>query len=196
MRRAVFNGNKIIALKIFASMRPPETIETPRLYLRPPIMDDAVSIFEQYGQDREVTRYLPWKPHQRLDDTNDFLRRCLSAWETGSAFPWAITQKDDNQLIGMIELRIRDHKADLGYVLARGYWNKGYMTEATKAVVDWALAQKEIYRVWAVCDVENIASARVLEKTGMKYEGLLRRWLIHTNTSKEPRDCFCYAIAK
>ena len=49
------------------------------------------------------------------------------------------------------------------------------MTEVVRAVTDWALAQPEVHRVWAVCDVENLASARVMEKAGMAREGKLRR---------------------
>ena len=107
-----------------------------------------------------------------------------------------IAKKDDRQLIGMIGLKVDGHKAELGYVLARAYWNTGYMTEAARAVVKWALEQKGIYRVWAVCDVENQPSARVMEKIGMQREGVLRRWIMHPNRSDEPRDCYCYSMTK
>ena len=70
------------------------------------------------------------------------------------------------------------------------------MPDAANAVVEWALAQPEIYRVWAVCDVDNLASARVLEKIGMQCEGLLRRYILHPNISEAPRDCWCYAKVK
>lgn len=70
------------------------------------------------------------------------------------------------------------------------------MTEAVRAVVDWAIGQPEMHRVWAVCDVDNKASARVLEKAGMEREGILRRWSIHPNISEFPRDCICYAKVK
>ena len=65
--------------------------------------------------------------------------------------------------------------------------------EAASAVVDWALAQPQIYRVWAICDHENLASARVMEKIGMQREGLMRRGIVHPNISDEPRDCWVYA---
>jgi hypothetical protein len=54
----------------------------------------------------------------------------------------------------------------------------------------------EIYRIWAVCDAGNIASARLLERVGMQAEGTLRRWLVHPNISESPRDCLCYSIVK
>ena len=177
-------------------MMPPNIVETSWLHLRPPVMDDATAIFAQYAQDPEVTKYLEWRPHQNIETTRDFLRRCLIVWEQGTAFPWVITRKNDQQLLGMIEMRINQYRADLGYLVARPYWGQGIATEAAKALVGWALAQPSIYRVWAVCDVENKASARVLEKVGMQREGLLRRWIMHPNTSDTPRDCLCYAKVK
>jgi RimJ/RimL family protein N-acetyltransferase len=67
------------------------------------------------------------------------------------------------------------------------------MTEALTEIVQWALAQPAIFRIGSVCDVDNIGSARVMEKAGLVREGVLRQWLIHPNISKEPRDCFSYA---
>jgi ribosomal-protein-alanine N-acetyltransferase len=67
------------------------------------------------------------------------------------------------------------------------------MTEVLTEVVNWALQQPSIFRIGAVCDVENVGSARVMEKAGLVREGLLRRWLMHPNVSDEPRDCLSYA---
>ena len=63
-------------------------------------------------------------------------------------------------------------------------------------MIDWAFKQPDIFRVQAICDVENIGSARVMEKAGMVREGLLRRYVVHPNISDEPRDAFLYAIVK
>src|SRR5205807_234366 len=156
-------------------MNVPEVFETSCLRLRKPVIEDAESIFTRYAQDLVVTRYLIWLPHKRIEETREFLNRCLDCWNTGSAFPWVITGKNDNQVMGMIELRVDRHTANLGYVLARDFWGNGYMPEAAGAIVDWALSQPEIYRLWAVGDIENKASARVLEKIGMQREGTLRR---------------------
>jgi RimJ/RimL family protein N-acetyltransferase len=177
-------------------MKPPEILETKRLTLRLPRMEDAETIFTQYAQDAEVTKYLTWRPNRALEETREFLRICLAAWEEAKSFQWVIVRKEDNQLLGMVGFRVDGHRLELGYVLARTYWSRGYMTEAVQALVDWALSQDDIYRVWAVCDLENIASARVLEKVGMKQEGILRRWSIHPNRSDQPRDSYCYAKTK
>lgn len=176
-------------------MKPPESFETARLLLRLPRMDDVESIYN-YARDPEVSKYLIWRPHESVEITREFLRRCIRCWEDQSAFPWIITLKADCSLLGMIELRIDKFRADFGYGIARQYWGYGYTTEAATVVVDWAIDQERIFRVWAICDLENVASARVLEKAGLQREGILRRFIIHPNISNEPRDCFCYSIVK
>jgi hypothetical protein len=82
---------------------------------------------------------------------------------------------------------------DVGYLTARPWWGQGLMTEVLTEVVDWAMGQPSVFRIGAFCDVDNVASARVMEKSGLVREGLLRRWLMHPNISDEPRDCFSYA---
>ena len=176
--------------------KPPDTLETDRLLLRLPIIHDADAIFEAYAQDEEVTKFLIWRPHQKIDTTRKFIHRCIRSWKEETAFPWVIVRKKDERLIGMIELRIEGFRADLGYVIAREFWGQGYATEVTKFVIEWALTQEHIYRVWATCDIENLASARVLEKASMQLEGILRRHIIHPNISDEPRNSFCYSIVK
>lgn len=177
-------------------MQPPLTFETERLFLRQPITGDATSIFEQYAKDPEVTKYLSWQPHKSLAQTDEYIRRCLSVWNSQSAFPYVLITKQDVRLIGAIEIRIERHKADLGYVLTKSEWGKGYMPEAVKLLINWALRQNNIYRVWAVCDFENNSSARVMEKVGMQQEGVLKRWLIHPNIDPQSRDCLCYSVYK
>jgi len=177
-------------------MNSSEKIETERFILRKVRMEDASAIFETYAQDPEVTRYLTWKPHQNIQDTEQFLLACGQLWRTGKDFAYAITLKDDNKLIGMFGLFPMKLKLEVGYVLARPYWGKGYMTEVLRAVIEWAFKQPDIFRVQAFCDVDNIGSARVLEKAGMEREGLLRRYVLHPNISDEPRDVYLYAIVK
>ena len=177
-------------------MRPPEIFETERLVLRVPRPSDARAIFEGYARDAEVVRYLIWRPHENLRETQQFLETCARGWAAGDDFPWAVTLKPGGELIGMTGLRLREFKADVGYALARRWWGRGYAVEALRPLVDWALAQPGIHRVWALCDVENAASARVLEKVGMTREGLLRRYSMHPNVSDEPRDSYCYSVVK
>jgi len=173
-----------------------EKIQTERLLLRKPRMEDSPAIFESYAQDPEVTRYLVWRPHQNIRETKQFLLACGQLWRTGKDFAYAITLKKDDKLIGMFGLHPMNLKVEVGYALARPYWGKGYMTEVLRAVIDWAFTQPDIFRVQAFCDVDNLGSARVMEKAGMQREGLLRRYVLHPNISDEPRDVYLYAIVK
>ena len=177
-------------------VNPPKSLKTERLRLRKAKLADAEAIFRQYAQDPEVTRYVSWRAHADLEETREYVRMCLLAWDVGKAFHWVIERNEDRQVLGMMIARAAEEKWELGYVLARVYWGQGYMTEALKALIAWGLKQKEIYRIWAVCDVDNLASARVMEKVGMAREGVLRRWSVHPNLSPEPRDSYCYAIVR
>ena len=177
-------------------MFPPDHFETDRLILRLPRRDDAPAMFAAYARDPEVTRYLTWRPHKSLEETYAIRDVMEKLRQEGKAFSYAITLKGNDSIIGMIAIHPDGFKASLGYVLARPQWGKGYMTEAVRAVTDWLLRQPDIFRVFATCDVDNPASARVMEKVGMKYEGLLRRYMIHPNISEEPRDCLMYAVTK
>lgn len=177
-------------------INPPKTLKTERLRLRKAKLSDAEAIFRQYAQDPEVTKYVSWRAHSDVEETRDYMRMCLLAWDVGKAFHWVIERLEDKQVIGMIIARVDKEKWELGYVLARKYWGRGYMTESLKGLIAWALKQKNIFRIWAVCDVDNAASARVMEKAGMQREGILRRWSVHPNISPEPRDSSCYAIVK
>lgn len=75
----------------------------------------------------------------------------------------------------------------------RSCWGAGMMTEPPTDIVDWALRQPGIWRIGDVCDLENPGSARVMEKAGLQHEGVLRRWSVHPNLGREPRDCVSHA---
>lgn len=174
----------------------PADWETARLMARRAARDHAPQIFEGYAQDPEVARFMTWRPHRDVHETVAFLERCERVWQDGTGCPWTLWMKDDGTLAGMIDARHGGTSVDIGYVLRRSLWRRGLMTEAARFVVEWALWRPDVYRVWATCDVENVASARLLEAIGMEREGLLRRWIVHPNISAEPRDAFCYAIVK
>jgi RimJ/RimL family protein N-acetyltransferase len=177
-------------------MTAPASWETERLVARRAALEAAHAVFEAYAQDPEVARYMIWRPHCDVRETRAFLERCERAWQDGTAFPWTLWMKDDGSLAGMIEVRLSGTSMDIGYVLRRSLWRRGLMTEALRFIVSWALSRPDVYRVWATCDVENVASAGLLESVGMAREGILRRWIVHPNISDEPRDALCYAIVR
>jgi [ribosomal protein S5]-alanine N-acetyltransferase len=177
-------------------IKPPANWETERVTLRPAVVADAAQAFESYTANPEVSRYMTWRPHRSVAETEQFLRRCEEVWAKGLAFPWSLWLKSDGSFAGMLEARVKQHSVDIGYVLVPRLWRRGLMSEAVGGLVAWAMGRPEIHRVWAVCDWENTASARLLESVGMQCEGKLRRWLVHPNVSDSPRDCLCYAIVR
>lgn len=177
-------------------MRPPEVIETPRLLLRKPIApDDAPRIFAAYAHDPEVTHFLTWRPHRSAEDGLEILITRIACWADGSEFSWVLTTRKTGVLIGMVTATPdrAPWRLSLGYVLGRKHWNRGYMTEAVRAVTETLLALPGICRVWAVADEDNIASMRVMEKAGLIREGLLQRWSLHPAISDHPRACWVFA---
>ncbi|WP_421724847.1 GNAT family N-acetyltransferase [Bauldia sp.] len=172
----------------------PDRIETPRLALRKLREDDADAIFHGYAADAEVSRLMTWLPHQTLADTKEYLRGALDRWSDGSEYSYAIEWLDEpSALLGAISLRPRAAAVSFGYVLKRSVWNQGIGSEALTTLVDLSLARPNVFRAEAFCDVDNLASARVMEKAGMRFEGILRRYIVHPGISPEPRDCRMYA---
>lgn len=164
----------------------PTRLETARLVLRPPTLDDAAWIFERYARDPEVTRYLQWSPHTERGTVVAFLETVVD--RPDGDVQWVI--EEHGRGLGMIGARaVGPHHRELGYVLAREAWGRGLMTEATRAVSEACLAEPLVCRVSAYADIDNRASQRVLEKAGFEREGVLRRFAFHPNVSPRPRDC-------
>jgi ribosomal-protein-alanine N-acetyltransferase len=171
----------------------PDTLRTVRLDLRPIAPEDAGAIFDGYARDPRVTRFLTWCPHRSVAETDAYVAHCI-ATPPHIARTYVLVDRESRRVLGALDLRqASSHRVEFGYVLARAASGRGLMTEALIEVVRWALAQPSIFRIGAVCDVENVASARVMEKAGLVREGLLRRWLVSPNISAEPRDCFIYS---
>jgi ribosomal-protein-alanine N-acetyltransferase len=174
---------------------PPETYATARLKARIPRREDAAAVFAAYASDPEATRYLTWKPYTKVEPLAEFFAQQPERWAgPDRQCNYLLCPQATDTPIGSISVNLAaPGKALFGYVLGRAHWGRGYVTEALRYLVDWALAQPEIHRAWAFCDVDNPASARVMEKAGMTREGILRRWHIAPNISPEPRDCIVCA---
>jgi ribosomal-protein-alanine N-acetyltransferase len=171
-------------------MQPFESSTTEHLHLRRPVESDARAVLE-YWSDPEVHRFLQHPVSDDVSEIQDFLGQLEMAWENGDSYGWGIIEAESERFIGLIEARVSPHGVELGFVLHRDMWGKGYMTETVEVVSAWALEQPEIYRVWAYVHVGNIASQRVLEKAGMVNEGRMHRW--GPRVDKPPVDSFMYA---
>ncbi len=172
-------------------MTPPDTFTTARLFARRPQREDAPTAFAAYASDPDVTRYLPWKTYTDICTLEDYLSMQSQRWDNSEAPArhYLLCLNGTNTPIGSIGMHFDKHQIMFGYVFGKPHWGQGFATEALRHLVDWSLAQPEIYRAWADCDADNTASARVMEKAGMTREGILRRYRIAPNISPEPRDC-------
>ena len=169
----------------------PDALHTPRLILRPVIPADAGPIFDGYATDPAVTRYLTWTPHRSLADTQAYIAHCVAAQASRT---FVLIGRDDGLLRGAFGLRWQEsHRFGFGYVLARRWWGQGLMAEALGVVAHWVLAQPGVWRIGDACDVDNHASAHVMEKAGFHREGVLRRWMVLPGFGDVPRDAIVYA---
>lgn len=169
-----------------------EKFETERLNFRRLMYEDAEEIFYAYASKPEATRYVSWPTHRSVADTQRFLMQTRAAWAAGTDYSFSIRLKDSNRLIGSIGALNEYGKIQFGYILSPGQWNRGYATEATRRFMELLAAQPTVYRIGTLVDAENIASRRVLEKSGLIEEARLARWLRFVNQDNQPRDCILF----
>jgi len=149
----------------------------PRLALRELGMEDWPAV-HVYSADPEVTRYQPWGPNGP-EQSRAFVEQVAIAVQVvpRTEYQLAITLRDGGQLMGTGALWLRnpDHgQGEIGYFLHRVHWGRGYATEAALLLLGFGFGDLALHRIAATCDPRNTASARVLEKVGMTYEGRLR----------------------
>lgn len=172
-----------------------ETLNTERLHLRPIRESDAMIIFEKWCQDPDISKYMTWEPHKSISETKAFISFCLKG-RSSDHFTWIIEELSSGEIIGCFDATVNGHKIDVGYLIIKSHWGAGFMSEALKAFISEAFKDECVFRVSAVCDVDNLGSKKVMEKSGMFYEGVLKSWLIHPNMAKAPRDCHSLCVIK
>ena len=171
------------------------TLDTQDLILRKPAMKDAKDIF-RYASDPEVARYVLWEPHRSLAETRSFVRFLRSRIRAGYPSSWVVVLKQTGAVIGTIGFiwySEINRSAELGYSFSRDYWNHGYATQALGTVIDTSFSSLSLNRVEAQHDVRNPASGRVMEKCGLRQEGILRDRIMNKG---EYVDAVLYAILR
>ncbi len=156
------------------------TLLTERMILRKIRMDDAEDIFA-YASNPEVAEHVSWNTHSSIESSRTFISAVIEQYENGLVAPWGIIDKKTGHLIGtcgFLYWSIEHARAEIGYALARHRWGQGYMTEATLTMIAFGFEQMRLNRIEARCYVENIGSARVMEKSGMSFEGTLREQML------------------
>ena len=150
-------------------------LQTDRLTLRPFKKEDYKEVYENYGFDKEVHKYISWIPYDSLEKSREFVNfNVLQYSENPKHYSWAIVYED--RIVGSIAIfNVEDNDSgELGYSLGSKWWKKGIITEAVNAVLIYAFNDVGFHRIYASCHEENIGSKRVMQKAGMTYEGKLR----------------------
>ena len=180
----------------------PRQISTDRLLLREPRPADAPALFEGALGQPEVLRWVGFKPHTDVQQTRRQLDFEAHRWLRGSGWLWVLglrtPQAPDGEAVGQVELTPLSQPAAqafhlrLGYVLAQGHGGQGLMSEAVSALLAEAWRSPAVWRVDALCDVDNAASARLLSRVGLQLEGRLQRAVSHPQASPHPRDAWLF----
>ena len=153
----------------------PLPFQTVRLQLRP-FQDDDLEPFLAYRSDPLVERYQGWEAPYPREKAFAFVE-AMKNKQLGRQGDWyqiMVTLKPNRQVIGDVAFRILAEdilQAEIAFTFVRSFWGQGYATEAAGRLLDYLFGELHLHRVRAICDVENLASAHVLERLGMRREG-------------------------
>lgn len=175
-----------------SQLAPYRPLETKRLLLSEPGFQHVDGILASFGSDPEVTRFLRWHPNRSREEGAAAMESRLSSLRDGTAYSWILVAREKAEIVGSLTLWPGDDGIEVGFALARRFWGLGLAVEAADAAITWAKECLDPCRIWAACDVENLRSARVLEKLGFEKARLAPSYSIHPNLSAEPRDCLIY----
>lgn len=171
-------------------------LETEDLIIRPMRMRDARDIFG-YASDPAVSRFVLWDAHHTIADTRAYIRYVRRAYRRGEPSSWAVVLRSSGTVIGSIGVMAWSavHRAaEIGYSFSAAHWNRGYATQALRAVIRALFTSlPDLNRLEAQHDIRNPASGRVMEKCGMRREGILRNRLRNKN---EFVDVALYAVLR
>lgn len=157
-------------------------LRTPRLVLRALVPSDADAVFALFSHP-EVMRYWSWAPWTDPAEAARFIEQDREALAAGTWLRWGWVRAADDSLIGacgLFDLDADNQTAEIGYLLARDAWGHGYAAEGVGAVLRYGFETLGLRRVEADIDPRNVASIRLCERAGFRYEGLLReRWYLN-----------------
>lgn len=173
-------------------------LETERLILRKGTKEDSLQVYENYGKDPLVSKYVVWNKHKDVQDAVNLMDKWEKSYDELSSYKWLVIVKETNEVIGSItavNVDDRNKTIELGYCYGSKWWNKGYATETLKRVIKFFFEEVEVEAIYANHLEANVASGIVMEKSGMMFEGLLRNRMIDKNTNK-PMGLKAYSIIR
>ena len=138
---------------------------------------DAMSIYKN-ARDYDIARYTMIPYPYKLKGAEDFIKATHRNIKKRKAFELGIEHRESEEIIGMMSLLDVDHdnkNAEIGYWLDKKYWGKNIMKEAVKLILNFGFKELKLVRIHARIMHPNIASAKLLEKSGFQYEGRMRK---------------------
>lgn len=152
-------------------------LETNRLTLRPLTIADAETAYYGWTGDAEINKWVSWLPHHSLEDTIEWLKEIDWKQAATDGMPrdnyiWGFVLKKTGELFGSGGLIWEDNFRlyQVGYNIRKSHWNRGYTTEAMKAILSFAVTELNIKKIAGGHAKENRASAKVIEKLGFVYD--------------------------
>ena len=160
----------------------PIELRTERLKLRWLVPSDAAAQFAIFS-DPEVMRYWSSAAWTDMAQAEGAVEQAIEGYRNGYSLRFGIELAASGELIGNVTLYAfyeMNRRCEVGYILARKHWGKGYLGEALEAALDYGFRQLDLNRVEADIDPRNAASGKVLERLGFRKEGYMReRWLVN-----------------
>jgi len=178
--------------EVFADLPP---LQTERLLLRRVTEDDAQDVLA-YASDPDVARHTTWEPHASPEASRAFVASLLAKYATGEVANWGVVLKAEGRLVGtcgFVYWVPRHDRAEIAYALARRLWGRGLMTEAVRRVLGFGFGAMGCNRIEARCLPDNVGSARVMEKAGMTFEGVIREQM---HVKGAYRDLRLYSVLR
>lgn len=172
------------------------TIETERLILRKMKLEDGNLIYKNWTSDPLVSKYVNWNKHSSINDTKDYVNYKINRYLSSNCYDWVVILKDINEPIGEIDavkVSIEDNSVEIGYNYGSKFWNKGYATEALKAIIRYMFIDVEVDKITACHIDKNPASGKVMVKAGMKFDYIVKDFF---NNEKHKGDLLFYSINK
>lgn len=172
------------------------TLETERLLLRRITMDDVDAMYETWACDPLVAKGAGWPVHQNREETARIISQWMENYDEPHNYHWVVIEKQSGKPFGTISgmsVSEKNETCEVGYCFGRAWWNKGYATEALKAVLRFLLEDVGIFLVEAKHRRENPASGRVMEKAGMRLEAALKNRRYDAETGVR-EDLLVYSI--
>ncbi len=156
------------------------TIATDRLVLRKMHTYDYNDMYS-YASRADLTEYLLWSPHSSSSYTKEYLKYVEKRYLVGDFYDFAVVEKEGGKMIGtcgFTKIDLQNKVAEIGYVLNPDFHNRGYATEAARAVIEFGFSRLGVNRIEARFMEGNDASLRVMQKLGMTLEGYMRNSML------------------